>query len=139
MNRKITHIVLHCTATQQSTTVASIRRYWREILKWRSPGYHRIILANGNVVVLAEDAQLANGVAGHNAHSIHISYIGGIDGNGVPLDNRTTAQRTTMERLVKELKEQYPEAVVVGHRDFPGVKKACPSFSVATWLKEVGL
>ena len=139
MNRRITHIVLHCTATPQTTTVASIRRYWQDSLKWRSPGYHRIILADGSVTVLAPDSQLANGVAGHNANSIHVSYIGGVNGKGQPVANRTAAQRATTERLVKELKLRYPAAAAVGHRDFPGVKKACPSFDVATWLKEVGL
>jgi len=28
------------------------------------------------------------------------------------------------------LKEDYPEAKVVGHRDLPGVKKECPCFDV---------
>ena len=137
--RKITHIVLHCTATPQTTTVASIQNYWRKILGWRSPGYHRIIKPDGEVVVLAGYAQTTNGVQGHNANSIHLSYIGGVDGANKPVDNRTAAQKETMERLVKELKAVYPDAEVLGHRDFAGVKKACPSFDVKSWLKEVGL
>lgn len=80
-----------------------------------------------------------NGVAGHNATSIHISYIGGVDKNNKPVDNRTIGQRITMLQLLKVLKEDYPTAVICGHRDFAGVKKACPSFDVATWLKTVGL
>jgi hypothetical protein len=28
------------------------------------------------------------------------------------------------------LKEDYPEAKVVGHRDLPGVKKDCPCYKV---------
>jgi len=28
------------------------------------------------------------------------------------------------------LKEDYPDARVVGHRDLPGVKKDCPCFDV---------
>ena len=89
--------------------------------------------------MLAGYAQTTNGVQGHNANSIHLSYIGGVDGANKPVDNRTAAQKETMERLVKELKAVYPDAEVLGHRDFAGVKKACPSFDVKSWLKEVGL
>jgi N-acetylmuramoyl-L-alanine amidase len=35
---------------------------------------------------------------------------------------------------IVELTERYPQAKVFGHRDFPGVKKACPSFDVRQWL-----
>jgi N-acetylmuramoyl-L-alanine amidase len=137
--RKITHIVLHCTATPQHTTVASIQNYWRKILGWRSPGYHRIIKPDGNVVMLASDDKIVNGVAGHNANSIHLSYIGGVDGANKPVDNRTTKQKESMIQLITELKVKYPGVIICGHRDFPGVAKACPSFDVAAWLKEVGL
>lgn len=137
--RKITHIVLHCTATSRSTTVESIQRYWKEQLGWKNPGYHRLIRTDGTVAELQDYSLPTNGVAGHNANSIHISYIGGIDRQGKPADNRTQAQRITMERLVRELKALHPDAKVVGHRDFPNVKKACPSFDVATWLKQIGL
>lgn len=33
----------------------------------------------------------------------------------------------------------FTAAEVLGHRDFPGVKKECPSFDVRTWLKTVDL
>jgi N-acetylmuramoyl-L-alanine amidase len=33
-----------------------------------------------------------------------------------------------MRTLVVRLKQQYPQAQIQGHRDFPFVKKACPSF-----------
>jgi hypothetical protein len=28
--RDITHLVVHCTATPKNTTIASIRRHWKE-------------------------------------------------------------------------------------------------------------
>ena len=46
----------------------------------------------------------------------------------------TRAQETAMFNKIVELTERYPQAKVVGHRDFPGVNKACPSFDVKTWL-----
>lgn len=137
--RKITHIVLHCTATPQTATVEAIQNYWRTHLGWRDPGYHRIIRPDGSVAKLQEYEKPTNGVAGHNANSIHISYIGGVDKDNRPVDNRTSSQLQRTIQLLKELKVLYPHAVICGHRDFPNVKKACPSFDVATWLKEVGI
>lgn len=137
--RKINFIVLHCTATQPTATVEAIQSYWRNALKWKSPGYHYIIKADGTVQQLAPESAVTNGVAGHNSNSIHISYIGGIDRRGIPLDTRTPEQKATMERMVRELKQRYPGASILGHRDFPGVAKACPSFDVKKWLLSIGL
>lgn len=135
--RTIRHIVIHCTATPQTTTVESIQRHWRDVLKWKSPGYHLIILPDGSFQRLAPDEATTNGVAGHNANSIHISYIGGVDSQNRPIDNRTPQQRNTMLTLVRTLRSRYPHAEVLGHRDFPGVAKACPSFDVRSWLREM--
>jgi len=125
--RNITHIVVHCTATPQTTTVASIQRYWRENLKWKSPGYHFLIEANGTVHNLQPINLPSNGVAGHNANSIHVSYIGGVNGQRA-VDNRTEAQKTALLTILRDLKKQFPNAIIQGHRDFPRVAKACPSF-----------
>ena len=137
--RSISYIVIHCTATLQSAKVESIQNYWKNNLKWKSPGYHKIIEPNGTVHTLAPDAAVCNGVKGHNSHSLHVSYIGGVDAKGNAKDNRTPQQKAAMERVVREWKRQHPKAVVQGHRDFPGVAKACPSFDAIAWAKEVCL
>lgn len=126
--RRIDYIVVHCTATPQDTTIASIIRYWKDVLKWKSPGYHYIIDAVGTVTQLQSEDKLANGVKGHNANSIHISYIGGVEMNGKPVDNRTAPQKAAIIATIQRLKRKYPNAKVQGHRDFPGVAKACPSY-----------
>jgi N-acetylmuramoyl-L-alanine amidase len=136
--RKISWIILHCTATSQNAKVESILRYWRDVLKWKSVGYHVLIDPQGKPHVLASDEQITNGVKGFNRESIHISYIGGVGANGKPLDNRTQSQRETMKSLVEYYKAKYPDAEVKGHNDFTNLK-ACPSFKVSEWLKEVGL
>lgn len=126
--RNITHIVVHCTATAQTATVSSIQRYWRTTLGWKSPGYHIVVTPGGAAIRLAEDHQTTNGVRGHNASSLHISYIGGVDANNKPMDNRTPEQKETLLLMIKDWLQRYPDAIVCGHRDFPGVTKACPSF-----------
>lgn len=137
MKRKIKYIVIHCTATPPGTTIDSIKRYWKEVRGWGdTPGYHFLIERSGNVVQLLDEKKNSNGVYGHNAESINIAYMGGIDKDGKPQDNRTEAQKHAMFDKIIELTEKYPGALVLGHRDFPGVKKACPSFDVRKWLSE---
>jgi N-acetyl-anhydromuramyl-L-alanine amidase AmpD len=149
--REIKYIVIHCTATPQTATVAGIQRYWREVLGWNSPGYHRLILTDGNIATLSPDWAVCNGVAGFNRNALHVSYIGGVDANGKPIDNRTEWQKDALYEVVKEWAAKYPTAKIMGHRDFSrdlnrdGVlqpsewAKACPSFDVKEWCEQVGL
>lgn len=145
--RRIDNIVLHCTAGPQTQSVQTILAFWKNSLGWKNPGYHYLIKPDGEAVELLPIERIANGVSGYNAHSIHISYIGGQGG----VDNRTCEQKQTMIRLIKELQCKFPAAAVVGHRDLsPDINgdgiiqsnewtKLCPSFSVANWVRNVGL
>jgi len=135
MKRNIQYIVEHCTATPPDTKIESIQRYWKEQLGWKNPGYHYIIKRNGEIVTINEEENISNGVKGYNKNAIHISYIGGIDKNNNPFDNRTDAQKHAMFNKLVALSEKYPGATLLGHRDFPAVTKLCPSFDVKEWLK----
>ncbi len=121
---------MHCTAGNQKNKAADIVNYHTNTLKWKVPGYHFIMEASGKVVQVLPVEQPSNGVAGHNSHIINVSYIGGVDTSkpGLPpIDNRTPEQKSALVALLKTLKQHFPEAEIVGHRDFnPG--KACPSF-----------
>jgi len=137
--RNIKYLVLHCAATQPDATIESIQRYWRVNLGWKAPGYHWLISADGVAHALQPIEKSSNGVAGYNSTSIHISYIGGIDRNGKPKDTRTEAQKVTQLRLLRELRVKFPKARILGHRDFPSVSKACPSFDVKSWVEANGI
>lgn len=135
--RNIKYIVVHCTATPPTTTVESIKRYWKEKRGWGdTPGYHYLIQRQGNLIQLLDESKNSYGVYAHNSNCISIAYIGGIDKDGKPQDNRTDAQKHSMFDLIVSLTEKYPNAQVLGHRDFAGVKKACPCFDVKKWLSE---
>ncbi|CAG5002014.1 hypothetical protein DYBT9275_02786 [Dyadobacter sp. CECT 9275] len=127
--RKIDYLVVHCTATPQSATVEAIKNYWKNVMKWKNPGYHFMIKPDGEAVSLLPITEVSNGVAGFNSRIINISYIGGVEKSLKPVDNRTPEQKDTMRRLLKDLKEMFPNAKIQGHRDFPGVHKDCPSFN----------
>lgn len=145
--REIKYIVVHCTATPPDATIENIQHYWKEILKWKNPGYHYIIRRDGEIVCINSEANISNGVAGHNRYSIHISYIGGVDADGKPLDNRTKEQKHSLYNKLIELSGKYPDATILGHRDFSPDKngngvieyfewiKGCPSFDVSQWLQ----
>ena len=127
--RKIKYIAVHCTATPQTTSIDSIKNYWKTNLGWKMPGYHYIIKPDGEAVNLLSVDQVSNGVKGFNSQTINISYIGGVDELEKPIDNRTEAQKATLLNLLKLFKTRFPKAIIQGHRDFPNVKKACPSFN----------
>ncbi len=147
MKREIKYIVVHCTATAPETTIENIQRYWKEHLGWKNPGYHYIIKRSGEIVTINPEGNISNGVKNNNRHSIHISYIGGVDKTGKPIDNRTDAQKHALFNKLVSLSEKYPNATILGHRDFSPDKdgngkidfyewvKYCPCFDVREWLK----
>ena len=63
-----------------------------------------------------------------NRRSISICYVGGLDSAGRPADTRTPAQKRTILTLIHTLRSRYGHLPVCGHRDIPGVAKACPCF-----------
>ncbi len=116
--RSIQYIIVHCTAgSQQTTTVEKLKSHWRG-LGWHAPGYHYVVFPSGHTERLAEDDTICNGVKGYNAASLHVAYVGGIDRNGKPIDNRTEAQKAALYFLLEQLKSRYPAATLAGHRDF---------------------
>ena len=126
--RDIKYIAVHCTATTQKTSISAIQSYWKNQLGWKMPGYHFIVLPDGTAVQLLPIEEVSNGVKGFNSVLINIAYLGGVDAKNNPLDNRTPQQKATLLELLKKYKKQFPKAIIQGHKDFPNVKKACPSF-----------
>ena len=134
--RNIKYIVVHCTATPPTATVDAIKKYWKEVKGWGdTPGYHYLIHRDGEIEKLLDESKVSYGAYGHNQECVHLSYIGGIDKDGKPFDNRTAQQKHSMFDKLVELAEKYPKAKIQGHRDFPAVAKACPSFDVREWLR----
>lgn len=131
VKRELDYLVIHTTATIQTAKVSSIVSYWKNNLKWSRPGYHILIKPDGSYSILFDLEYATNGVYGYNQNSIHISYIGGIDENGKPIDNRTDEQKVTLKYISDKLITKY-KLEMKGHRDFPKVNKTCPCFDVKT-------
>ena len=49
--------------------------------------------------------------------------------DGTPKDTRTEAQKATLRKLIEQLHQRYPKALIVGHHDL-NPQKACPCFHV---------
>lgn len=131
--RRINSIIIHCSATPEGKdfTVQDIDR-WHKSRGWQCIGYHYVIYRDGSVHEGRPVEQIGAHTAGHNAESIGICYIGGVDAKGKPKDTRTPQQREALCRLVADLQKQYPGATVHGHNEFAA--KACPCFDVKTDL-----
>ena len=127
--RKINDIILHCSATKEGRdfTVADIDR-WHKARGWRCIGYRFVIYRDGTVHTGRPIEQIGAHTSNHNARSIGICYVGGLDASGKPKDTRTPQQRAALRRLVTNLRKRFPNAAVHGHRDY--TPKACPSFDV---------
>lgn len=129
--RKIEHIVIHCSMTPEGRDVktAEIKRWHTQERGWSDIGYHVVIELDGSVHHGRPDNKIGAGVQGHNKHSLHICYVGGVDKNMKTKDTRTKLQKKSLEFMIHYYKSLYPSAKILGHRDFNGVKKDCPSFN----------
>lgn len=133
----IRNLTIHCAATPEGrdNSAAEVRAW--DVAKFKQPSYHWVIELDGDAVRHLDDNQRGAHVGGKNTGNIGICYVGGtetLNRGGKPKDTRTPAQKLTLRRLVAEYRARYPGIIVRGHRDWPGVAKACPSFDVATGL-----
>lgn len=130
-------ICVHCSATaNQNIGAADIDR-WHRKQGWAAIGYHYVIRRDGTVEEGRDVDVVGAHVSGFNSTSVGICMVGGVDANDhtKAKNNFTPEQFASLKQLLIDLKVKYPKAKIQGHRDFPNVKKACPSFDVAAWLK----
>jgi N-acetyl-anhydromuramyl-L-alanine amidase AmpD len=146
-------IVIHCSATRGRLPVTAAQiRAWHRARGWSDIGYHRVIARDGTVEAGRPLDAVGAHVAGHNARSVGVCLVGGLDDRtGAPVDNFTPAQWDALRRVVAGLLARYPGARILGHRDLspdrdrdgvvePGEwLKACPCFDARAWAHREGL
>ena len=139
--RKVNKIVIHCTATKEGINVspATIKQ-WHLKRGFSDIGYHYIIGIDGKINAGRPVSRAGAHVKNGNSDSIGISYVGGLDSNGKGKDTRTEEQKNSLIKILKVLKNIYPQASIHGHRDYSpdkdgdGVEeheymKLCPCFN----------
>lgn len=127
-------LVVHCSASRcnRPFTVERLIETGRE--RFGQPSYHYYVRRNGNVVpILPESVQGVHAV-GYNHCSIAVCYEGGLDENGKAADTRTELQKASLYELLKQLRRDYPQARIIGHRELPNVRKDCPCFSTSEYV-----
>ena len=127
--RAIKKIIVHCSATREGQDIGidTIREWHVNDRGWSDIGYHYVIELDGAVKIGRQVERTGAHTVGHNADSIGICYVGGVESEGItPKDTRTEIQKISLLNLITVLKSMYPDAIVYGHRDFS--TKACPSF-----------
>lgn len=131
--KEVKYLVVHCTATplSQRVSVEDIDR-WHKAQGWSGIGYHWYVDRDGHIFPGRSEREAGAHVIGYNHCSIGICYEGGLDEQGNSADTRTPAQKAALLFIIKDLKQSYPNAVILGHRDFPGVHKDCPCFDAKT-------
>lgn len=140
----IKYLTIHCAATPEGRdhTAAEVNSWDIARPDLRQIAYHWIIERSGNVVRSLRDDQMGAHVGKHNSGNIGVCFVGGVENRinpktgkyDIPKDTRTPEQEAAMGKLVDMYRLKYPNITVLGHRDWPGVAKACPSFSVSDWL-----
>jgi N-acetylmuramoyl-L-alanine amidase len=139
--RQIDGIVVHCSATPAGKPfrAADIDRWHRE-KGWDGIGYHFVIPLDGSIEPGRDLASAGAHVSGHNARTIGVCYIGGMNAQNTAAANTLNAEQAdALELLLRGLRAKWPKATIRGHRDYPKVAKACPSFEVQAWCTARGL
>ena len=139
--RQITGIVIHCSASANgdARVTRDVIDKWHREKGWSEIGYHYVIEIDGFTNSGRELERIGAHVAGSNAKTVGICMIG--------TDKFSVKQWNSLNAMVRELREKYPEASVMGHRDYSPDKdgdgvvepweflKTCPGFSVADWIR----
>lgn len=133
----VKYLTIHCAATPEGrdNTAAQVNQW--DIEKFGQISYHWVIELDGDAVRGLPDNVKGAHVGKANTSNIGICYVGGTtdrNAGSKPKDTRTKAQKIALRTLIRTYQARYPNIIVRGHRDWPGVSKACPSFDVGAWL-----
>ena len=130
--RRITLIILHCSATREGRNLdyETCRQDHIRHRGFKDIGYHYYLTRDGTIHRGRPIEDIGAHCKNHNRHSIGICYEGGLDRNGHPCDTRTLAQKASLVALLRELKKLFPRAIILGHCDLDPLK-SCPCFPAA--------
>ena len=133
--RQINRIIVHCSATKPSLDVGADEiKQWHIDRGWSDVGYHWVIRRDGTIEKGRPEEKAGAHARGHNQDSIAICLVGGINEDGQPDCNYTAAQYRALNDTTNGIYMRHNIHEVLGHRDLPGVDKACPCFDVQSFV-----
>jgi peptidoglycan hydrolase-like protein with peptidoglycan-binding domain len=139
----VQEVCIHCSATRPEwmgeasvyDQVAEITLWHVRDRGWRTIGYHWVVGRNGQLVTGRRETEIGAGVEGHNRGVIHVCLIGGFGSAARDrfADHFTPAQDRSLRDLLQGIGMRTAIRTISGHNDYAA--KACPGFTVSTWLK----
>lgn len=127
--KNIKFLVVHCSDTEDSKNIMAIDLHKMHLgFGWDGIGYHKIINRYGKIENGRPEYWIGAHVKYKNKISLGVCLIG--------RNKFTVRQFLSLERVLRKWKNLYPEAKIIGHRDFGNTHKTCPNFDVKTWIKD---
>lgn len=125
------YLTIHCSATKEGMDYDINVLNADDIRKFGGKSYHIIIKRDGTIIWNLPFNIKGAHVGGHNSNNLGMCFIGGLAKDAkTPKDTRTQAQIASMRYVIAQIKKQFGNVFVLGHRDWKGVAKACPCFDV---------
>jgi hypothetical protein len=112
----IRHIVIHCTGTSPGIGINDLA----------DVPYQYVITRDGKVLKFKEIERTHT--------TIDIAYLGGLDKDSNPCDNRTAIQSDGLFRVLLQLCELFSKAAIVGADELYDFVHANPGFDIKGWL-----
>ena len=135
--KQVSLLIVHCSATRCDRPFSVESLIATGEARFGQVSYHYYVRRNGDVVPLLPESVQGVHARHYNYCSLGICYEGGLDEKGRAVDTRTPAQKASLYQLLKNLREDYPDARIMGHRELPHVAKACPCFDASEEYKDL--
>jgi len=143
-----TQVVWHCSATGDDWNGHSADiDTMHKARGWQGNGYHIVVSREGMIAWGEDPRRMGAHAKGVNKTSIAVCLVGGVSDVDDKYNNFTDEQWDSAVVTYGFLKQMYPEAEHVGHRDLsPDLNgdgiisewefmKLCPCFSVSSWIE----
>lgn len=121
-------LIIHCSGSRSNRPFTVEGLIATGNARFGQPSYHYYVRRNGDIIPILPESVQGVHARHYNHCSIAICYEGGLNEKGQAADTRTEKQKHALFALLKDLREDYPEARIMGHCDLPGVAKPCPCF-----------
>jgi len=122
IRKETKYIVIHSSETNPSNNLSANdldNKHRKDGLF--SCAFHKVIMRDGTVQdardILIAGAHVETNTELSNKNSIGVCLVGGLSHTGKPDCNFTFKQYDSLVKLIIELKKEYSQVEVVGHRD----------------------
>lgn len=130
MARIIDQIVVHHSASPAKTTTVEDIDRWHKERGFKKIGYHYVIHHDGSVHIGRAESEVGAHLKRQNRHSLGICIAGNFEE-----EHPLPAQLKSLETLLLELFERYPEAEFTWHKRENLAQTLCPGKNIIGYLE----